>query len=346
MAKPATIDDVAKLAGVSIKTVSRVTNREPNVRDDTRIKVNQAIEALSYRPNLAARNLASRQSYLIGLLYDDPSFYEIPSASYIINIQGGVLRACREQNYDLLVHPCVYTSKGLANEISALIDHSRLDGLVLAPPLSDMNSIFRAIDKAGKPFARIAPGEKTNRHSAVRTDDREICAEMTRYLASLGHRKIAFIMGHPDHKAVTKRYLGYQDGLEQSGLKLYKNLVKEGDSSTKSGEECGEKLLRSASPPTAVFACNDDMAAGVIRVALRLGIRVPDDVSVAGFDDIPLAQQVFPSLTTIHQPLTAMAHRATEMLIGSLRSKTTKGTSEVVKSKLVLRESTGPAPTT
>lgn len=344
MAKQATIDDVARLAGVSIKTVSRVTNDEPNVREDTRAKVSKAIKALNYRPNLAARNLASRQSYLIGLLYDDPSAYEIPSASYIINIQGGALLACEEQNFNLLIHPCVYTSKGIASEITALIDRSRLDGLVLAPPLSDMSTIIRAIDKAGKPFARIAPGDKTDRQSAVRTDDREICAEMTRYLASLGHRRIAFITGHPDHKAVAKRYLGYQDGLKDSGLKFYRTLVKEGDNSILSGEQCGEKLLRSASPPTAIFAGNDDMAAGVIRVAHRLGVKVPDDVSVAGFDDIPLAQTIFPSLTTVNQPLTAMAHRATEMLISRLRTNTPADASETIESRLVLRESTGPAP--
>jgi len=344
MVKRATIDDVARLAGVSIKTVSRVANDEPNVHEDTRIKVSKAIKALNYRPNLSARNLASRQSYLIGLLYDDPSAYEIPSASYIINIQGGVLRACREQNYDLLIHPCVYKSQGIGDEISALIDHSRLDGLVLAPPLSDMNTIIRAIDKAGKPFARIAPGDKTDRPAAVSTDDREICAEMTRYLASLGHQKIAFITGHPDHKAVAKRYLGFQDGLKESGLKLYKSLVKAGDNSIRSGEECGEKLLQSASPPTAIFASNDDMAAGVIHVAHRFGLKVPGDVSVAGFDDIPLAQAIFPSLTTINQPLAAMANRATEMLINHLRTNAPADASETIESRLVLRESTGPAP--
>lgn len=345
MAKQATIDNVAKLAGVSIKTVSRVANNEPGVRDETRIKVTKAIEALNYRPNLAARNLASRQSFLIGLLYDDPGAYEIPSASYIINIQDGVLRACKERNYDLLIHPCDYKSEGIADEVTALIEHSRLDGLVLAPPLSDMSTIIRAIDKAEKPFARIAPGDKTDRHSAVRTDDREVCAAMTRHLASLGHRKIAFITGHPDHKAVAKRYLGFQDGLKDCGLKLYKSLVKEGDNSIRSGEECGEKLLTAAIRPTAIFACNDDMAAGVIRVALRLGLNVPGDVSVAGFDDIPLAQTIFPSLTTVNQPLAAMAHRATEMLINHIRARAPSDISETIEAQLMLRESTGLAPT-
>jgi LacI family transcriptional regulator len=344
MPKKATIDDVAVRAGVSIKTVSRVANNEPNVRESTRAKVNEAIKALNYLPNLAARNLASRRSYLIGLIYDDQSVYDIPSSGYIINIQNGVLRACKAQNFDLLIHPCDYRSKSVGDEISALIDHSRLDGVVIAPPLSDVSAIIEAIDKAGKPFARIAPAGKTNRQSAVRTNDRQICAEMTRYLASLGHEKIAFITGHADHKAVAARFLGFQDGLQASGLKMYKSLVKQGDNSIKSGEECGEKLLRSNSPPTAIFACNDDMAAGVLRVAHRLEIAVPEQLSIAGFDDVPLAQQVYPALTTINQPLAAMATRAAEMLIDRLRTDAPDNASEVIQSRLIIRESTGPAP--
>jgi LacI family transcriptional regulator len=176
------------------------------------------------------------------------------------------------------------------------------------------------------------------------TNDREICAEMTRYLASLGHKRIAFITGHPSHKAVGNRYLGYRDGLEQSGLGFSERLVAEGDNSIGSGEESAMNLLNRKDRPTAIFAANDDMAAGVIRVADRLGLKVPEDLSVAGCDDISLARQVYPALTTINQPLSAMAERAAVALIGSVRDKRPLIGTETVPAAIRIRESTGPAP--
>ena len=278
----ATIDNVAKLAGVSIKTVSRVVNHEPNVRAATREAVEKAIAKLDYRPNPSARNLASHRSRMIGLVYDDPSAYENPSAGYIIRMQQGVLRACRSANYELLIHPCNYRDKNVATELKALIEQARPAGLVLAAPLSNMPKIVRAIDETGTPFVRVSPGQRNGKQYTVATDDRESMAEMTRYLASLGHRKIAYITGHPSHKAVANRFLGYKDGLEQSGLQFSEQLVAAGDNSFGSGEVAAEKLLSLEQRPTAIVAANDDMAAAVIRVANRLGIDVPDDLSVAG----------------------------------------------------------------
>ena len=141
----ATIDDVAKLAGVSIKTVSRVVNREPNVREVTRAKVEFAIAQLNYRPNQAARSLASHNSRLICLIYDDPSAYEVPSAGYIIRMQEGALRACREAGYELIIHPCAFRDKGVGKELKDLIERVRPDGIVVAAPLSNMPKIVRAI---------------------------------------------------------------------------------------------------------------------------------------------------------------------------------------------------------
>ena len=167
---------------------------------------------------------------------------------------------------------------------------------------------------------------------------------MTRYLASLGHERIAFITGDPNHKAVGNRFLGYQDGLEECGLKLSKRLVVDGDNSIGSGESCAEKLLTRKSRPTAIFAANDDMAAGVMRVAEKMGISVPEDLSVAGCDDIALARQIYPALTTINQPLTSMSERAVTALIDSIRSKSVLSGSEVIPAELRVRQSTGPAP--
>ena len=340
----ATIDDVAELAGVSIKTVSRVVNQEPNVRDSTRARVEEAIARLNYRPNLSARNLAKQRSYLIGLIYDDPSAYEIPSAGYVISMQLGALKACRTADYELLIHPCNYRSRNIGPELKALIEHARPVGIVLAAPLSNMPRIVDAIEATGTPLVRLSPGTPSVSQPTVVTNDREISAEMTRYLASLGHRRIAFIKGHTSHKAVGNRYIGYLDGLKQSGLRFSSDLVEQGDNSFDSGEAAGMRLLQRTQRPTAIFAANDDMAAGVIRAADLLAVSVPGEVSVAGCDDISLARQICPSLTTIRQPLAAMAERAALMLIGGAREGVAAQAREVVPATLQIRESTGPAP--
>jgi LacI family transcriptional regulator len=340
----ATIDDVAKLAGVSIKTVSRVVNKEPNVRESTREKVEKAIARLRYQPNQAARNLASLKSHLIALIYDDPSAYAIPSAGYIISMQGGALKACRSANYELLIHPCRYRDQNVGSELRQLIEQAQPSGIVLAAPLSNIPKIVSVIGKTGTPMVRMSPGTSSIKHCSVSTNDRDISAEMTRYLASLGHKRIAFIQGNREHAAVRNRYDGYVDGLEQSGLKLSERLVCEGDNSIESGEQCANILLCRSPRPTAIFAANDDMAAGVLRVANRLEIDVPGQLSVAGCDDITLARQVSPRLTTINQPLGAMAETAVAALIGAIRDGSVPGGSQVVPGTIAIRESTGPAP--
>lgn len=340
----ATIDDVAQLAGVSIKTVSRVVNREPNVRESTREKVESAIQQLHYRPNVSARNLASHRAHLIVLIYDDPGAYAVPSSGYVTRMQQGVLRACKASGYELLIHPCNYRNKDVAEELDALIEQTRPAGIVLAAPLSNMPKIVRPIKASGAPFVRLSHGRKDGREYSVATNDREASAEMTRYLASLGHKRIAFVTGHPRHKAVGNRFLGYKDGLKQSGLPFSERLVVAGDNSIGSGEEAAKKMLERKRRPTAIFAANDDMAAGVLRTAMRMGIEVPQELSVAGCDDNSLAKQIFPALTTIRQPLAAMAARAALALIGAPGQKKPSSGIEVVPATLQIRESTGPAP--
>jgi LacI family transcriptional regulator len=340
----ATINDVAELAGVSIKTVSRVANGERNVRQSTRDRVERAIAQLNYRANFSARNLAREHSHLIVLVYDDPGRYEAPSAGYVIRMQNGALRACRQQRYELLIHPCLYGAANLRRELHDLVGRVRPAGIVLAAPLSNMAHVVDAIAETRTPLVCLSPGVETPKRTAVATNDREICAEMTRYLASLGHRRIAFVSGNPDHKAVGNRLPGYVDGLRQSAIKYSARLVVAGDNSVRSGEAAAESLLALAQPPTAIFAANDDMAAGVLRVALRQGLRIPDDLSVAGFDDSALASHVFPALTTIRQPLARMAERAVQVLVNAGESAGPVSGTEIVPSTLVIRDSTGPAP--
>jgi len=340
MAK-ATIDDVATLAGVSIKTVSRVVNHEPNVRPATREKVEHAIKSLHYRPNISARSLASHRSHLIVLVYDDPEAYKTPSSGYIIRMQQGALRACRRAGNELLIHPCNYRDRAVKKELEELVERTRPDGVVIAAPLSNVRWIVSAFADANVPYVRLSPGVKNGTEFSVSTNDREIAAEMTSYLASLGHKRIGFITGHPKHRAVQKRFSGYRDGLEQSGLEFSKQLVAAGDNSIGSGEAAAIALLGSDNPPTAIFAANDDMAAGVIRVVNRLGIEIPGQISVAGFDDNALARQIYPALTTVRQPLTEIAEAATAALIANPSKLPAP---MIVAANLMIRESTGPAP--
>ena len=340
----ATIDDVAALAGVSIKTVSRVVNREPNVRDATRAKVERAIAELNYQPNLSARNLASQRARLIALIYDDPSNYENPSAGYVIRMQSGALSACRTASYRLVIYPCDFRRKTIDAELKAMLEHARPQGVVLAAPLSNVPRVVQAIVATGTPMVRLSPGTQGGTQYSVATNDREISAEMTRYLASLGHRRIAFIKGHPGHKAVANRYLGYLDGLKQSGLEFVERLVANGDNSFGSGEAVGDALMKLANPPTAIFAANDDMAAGVIRATRLLGVDVPGQLSIAGCDDTSLARQLCPTLTTIRQPLSSMAERAALVLIGNAQEESPLQGAEIIPATIEVRESTGPAP--
>lgn len=341
MSRP-TIFDVAKIAGVSIKTVSRVVNREANVRASTRERVEDAIAVLKYRPDQSARNLASHRSHLIGLVYDDPAAYEMPSGGYVLDLQQGALKACKTTLSELLIHPCDFRRKKVAVELKSFIEDTRLSGIILAAPLSNMPKIVRAIKATGTPFVRLSPGNGNDKQLSVSTNDREVCAEMTCYLAGLGHRRIAFISGDPQHKAVANRFLGYKDGLRKSDLEFSGKLVATGDNSFGSGLRCAEKLLMQEPRPTAIFAANDDMAAGVIRAANRLGIGVPGQLSVAGFDDIALAGQIDPALTTIRQPLVRMAGRAAEMLA---KGNGDDGNgADVIPAAIKIRESTGPVP--
>ena len=343
MAK-ATIFDVAKLAGVSIKTVSRVVNQEPNVRSTTKERVDKAIAELNYRPDQSARNLASHRSHLIGLVYDDPAAYDMPSGGYILDLQQGALRACRSALSELLIHPCDFRKSDVGAQLTSLIEQTRLAGIILAAPLSNMRKIVRAIEATGTPFVRLSPGKQSGKRLSVATNDREVSAEMTRYLAEMGHTRIAFIRGDPEHKAVANRYLGYKDGLKESGLEFSGRLVADGDNSFGSGETCAEQLLKLKTPPTAIFAANDDMAAGVIRAAHRLGVDIPGQLSVAGFDDIALARQIDPSLTTIRQPLVQMAERAANMLTTGNGADASRQRHECIPATIKIRESTGPAP--
>jgi LacI family transcriptional regulator len=331
-----TIEDVAELAKVSIKTVSRVINNESHVSPGTHERVRKAISDLNYKPNASARNLAGSRSYVIGLLYDNPS------SSYVIDIQLGALRVCNVHHFDLLIHPCDLTNPDLADELNRLARNTKVDGFLLTPPISDNLAIVASLTENRVPHVRIAPGDRSLAEAMVLTNDFDVSAEMTRYLVSLGHRRIAFIKGHPDHLALTERYRGYVEGMRHAGLPLEAELVPQGYNTFDSGVRCAEALMQLQDRPTAVFAANDEMAVGVMRVARQHGLEIPDDLSVAGFDDAPIATQIYPALTTVRQPVQSMAAAATELLLAQLRSTPDSAGVPVIASSIQIRESTAP----
>jgi LacI family transcriptional regulator len=256
-----------------------------------------------------------------------------------------VLETCRAAHYQVVMQPCDYQSPSLAEDAARDVKHSRADGVILTPPLSDQKSLIALLTKQDIPFVRIAPADHSDTHRSVYTNDRESSARMTEQLAALGHVRIGFIIGNPDHAAVGHRYRGYLDGLRNCGLKADKRLIAQGYNSHDSGMQCARKLLQVPEDrrPTAIFASNDEMAAGVLAVAHSLGIAVPEELSVAGFDDMPLASQVWPALTTIRQPITVMSAKAAELLFHQLRSQSQDGTEHVIESSVTFRQSTAPA---
>ncbi len=335
----ATIRDVAAQARVSIKTVSRVINNVKSVKPHTRERVLRVIRKLDYHPSPSARGLSGSRSYLIGLLYD------VSCAYYATGVLGGVLETCRAAHYQVVMHPCDYTSPSLTEEVTRNLRQSRADGVIVTPPLSDMRVLKSLLEEQNVPFVRIAPAEHADDRRSVYTNDRESCAKMTEQLAGLGHTRIGFIVGNPDHAAIADRFQGYRDGLRKCGVTLDKKLVAQGYNSYDSGVECARKLLQApaAKRPTAIFASNDEMAAGVLAVAHGLGLAIPEDLSVVGFDDVPLASQVWPALTTIRQPIPAMAAQAAELLLRQLRGEPYDRSQHVVESALMFRQSHGPS---
>lgn len=306
-----TIKDVSKMAGVSIKTVSRVLNKEKYVRDETRRKVERAVAALNFSPSIAARSLAGARSHQIALIYDNHSPY------YIHAIQEGVWERCRQQGVRMLAQPVDISSPTLAQEIGGLIDETHVDGVILSSPVTDAPDALAELERRNIAFVRISPGVNHALTSSVFMSDAQAADDMTTHLINLGHRRIGFIIGHPNHMASDERHYGYRRALDRAGIAYDDMLVQPGLFDFASGLAAAQQLLALPVRPTAIFASNDDMAAGVLSHAHRLGLAVPQDLSVAGFDNTPLAEIVWPPLTTIHQPVREMAYAAASQLFAS-----------------------------
>ncbi|ALQ08318.1 MULTISPECIES: LacI family DNA-binding transcriptional regulator [Pseudoalteromonas] len=332
--KKVTINSVASHAGVSKKTVSRVLNNEPNVSVATREKVLAVFKELDYTPNPIARGLAQNRSFIIGCLYDNPS------KSYITRVQTGALAACQENNYNLLIHPCEFRGEALINNIEQLLQTSRLDGIVLTPPFGDFAELVNFLKSKKIPYARVASAILEDDSISVRSNDEQGAFEVTEHLISLGHKSIAFIKGHPDHSATQQRFKGYRRSLASHGIEFNERLVEEGNFSYHSGVDSARSILDLSPRPTAVFASNDYMAAAVLKLATQRQLRVPDDISIAGFDNAPIARHIWPGLTTIAQPVEEMTKQAVTQLISHIAQPQDEPFQVILESRLITREST------
>lgn len=306
-----TISDVAKASGVSMKSVSRVINNEANVSDALRREVQRAIDSLGYVPDLAARSLAGMRSFTIGLLFNDYGDAFMPS--YYPDVQNGAYRACRAAGYHLIVETIDSGRPDYESQLVQALRTMRVDGFILTPPFSDDAAAMSIFEARDIPFVRIAPTTDLDRAPYVAIDDKASAALMAHHLWDLGHRKLAFVAGHPDHAAAHARREGFAAALSSLGCTDFREAA--GDFRFERGIGAAEELMTGGNPPTAIFAANDDSAAGVMAGLSKLGLSVPKDVSVAGYDDSWIAMSVWPYLTTIHQPISEMAYLAAEILI-------------------------------
>lgn len=334
-----TVQDVAREAGVSAMTVSRVVNGGTNVREATRDAVLAAIAKLNYSPNSAARSLAAGEATQIGLLYSNPS------AAYLSQFLIGALAAARRAGCHLVLEACEGERPEEQAEATRGFAQTHVQGVILPPPLSEVGAVRDELDAAGIPWVSVAMGLPPEGCRNVRIDDFAAARAMTKHLIDMGHRRIGFIRGNPNQTSSAERYRGFCAAIEEAGLDLAAMPVEQGYFTFRSGIIACETLLDLPAPPTAIFASNDDMAAAAVGVAHRRGLHVPQDLSVVGFDDTSLATTMWPELTTVRQPIAAMAEAALIMLLEELRPGGEGGRAEqVLAHQLIVRESCAPPP--
>lgn len=331
---PVTILDVASLAGVSIKTISRVINEEPHVRESTRVMVLDAMNRLGYSPNISARRLASQRSFVIGLLY-------LTSGEYFNSILDSVILLGLQKGYSTLVMTFFPFDQESRASVLRLVTQKQVDGFILTPPCDNDTILLDELQANQVPFVRLTPSDHSLPLPFVAADDWQGSYAMTEYLISLGHQRIGFVYGDPDHQASQDRFGGYRAALEAHKITFEQDWIQPGAFRFEKGILAGEQLLRQVPRPTAIFASNDESAAGILIVAHELGIQVPKELSVAGFDDFPTSLRTWPPLTTVRQPMKEISNQALEVLIGLINHKNPEVTQIKIPTELVIRKSTG-----
>ena len=307
-----TINDVARVAGVSKKTVSRVINRSTLLNDETRDRVQKVIRELGYVPNPQARALALRRNFLVGLIHDNPN------AQMVLNVQQGILEALQGTEFELVVRPVDRRSSAMLDDVRDFLQRQRLFGVVLLPPISENDDLARLCDELGVRYTRMGSAELDDPEHMVASNDRVAVREAAEFLIEQGHKLIGLIQGPDGFRSAAERRLGFEDALRSAGIKLPRSLVAEGNYTFESGISAAIRLLDLSPRPTAIFASNDEMAAGVVHAARHRGISVPEDLSVIGFDDTAIAAHIWPPLTTVRWPIISMARAAAMKVVGEI----------------------------
>ena len=337
-----TITDVALVAGVSPMTVSRVLKNQPRVSAETRARVMKIVEELRYSPNRSARSLAQGNPNQIGFLYANPSF------AYLKNFLTGAVERARRTEHQLVIESCEPEDQESQREAVHRLANADISGAIIPPPLSENPFVLEELQRWRIRFATVAIGNTSENALTVHIDHMRAAEEITAYLISLGHRRIGFIRGHRAHRATDERERGYRKALKAAGIKATDCPVEQGEFTFDSGVVAAQRLLALDPRPTAVFASNDDMAAGVLMFAHQIGLRIPGDLSVVGFDDMEIARIVWPRLTTIRQPVAEMAVATIDLLLGDLEKRDEgqppQSADLVFAHELVVRESSGPPP--
>lgn len=332
-----TIADVAKLAQVSKMSVSRVLNGQSGVSEKTRKRILEAIEQLGYIPNSSLRPRTSG-SKLIALLIPDIT------TTYMGEILRGVSGAAERLNYGLMLY--TQGSVDHAQRTSyylSLLNNSMVDGVLMVVP-RDYEVIVNDLKAHDLAYVIVDHHSGAENEPSVTATNRNGLRDAMRHLLALGHQRIGFITGRMDVACSHDRLQGYRDGLAEVRLPFDSDLVREGDFSQPTGFQQAQALLQLPEPPTAIIASNDVMAFGVMDAAKASGLTIGHDLSIVGFDDIPMASQTYPPLTTVRQPLAAMGETALDLLVTLLEGRTALTLRRELPTELVIRESTGRAP--
>ena len=304
-----TINDVARVAGVSKKTVSRVINRSPLLKQETRDMVERVIAELGYRPNPQARALAMGRNFLLGLLHDNPN------AQTVLNFQVGVLDAIRDTEFALVVRPVDRRSPQMLDDIRSFLETQRLFGVLILPPISENDDLARLCLEMGCGYVRMGSADLDDAEHLVQSNDRECVESVIDHLVGHGHRRIAIIQGPDGFRSAEERFEGFRTGMAKHGLDVPASAIARGNYRFDSGIAAAETLLASDFQPTAIFASNDEMAAGAFHAARSRGYEVPEQLSIVGFDDSPIAAHILPPMTTVGWPIREMAKSAALKLI-------------------------------
>lgn len=329
-----TLSDVAKHAGVSMKTVSRVINNENRVADETRWKVLLAIRELGYVPNVWAQRLARGYSGMIGLLMHDAT------SAYITAVIGGMMDVGDATGYGISLYRLDVHDPQQVAMIVGMATQRRVEGFIFTPPCDNCSELTHALQRDTVPFVQLTPHERCNDCAWVAATDELGSYEATCHLLQLGHTRIGFIQGNRNHQASWDRLNGYTRALRDAGIAPNMEIIKQGSWKFDAGLACARELLALDGRPTAIMAGNDEAAAGVIQAAWERGLKCPDELSVIGFDDVPLARQLCPPLTTIKQPIYELASKAMSMLVKQIIPGVPSEKWIEVPTELVIRHST------